>query len=150
MSGAYTDSKLMTAPDQSIDDRSRAVTHREEFAGLLTLELYTHRFEPADDRVLVKCSKYVANRIARAIEVVGMDFTIGDIAAAAARDEDFCADAPRRFQYRLSASHAGPMTRYARLHKRRSPLRVPPHQRPRWLCRTYPPRLPRRILEKTG
>src|SRR5260370_41672835 len=33
------------------------------------------------------------------VEVIGMDFIMGDVAAAAARDEYLRADAPRRFEH---------------------------------------------------
>src|SRR5713226_8606453 len=98
-SGAYLHAKLAATPDQRVDDRARAIADREELAGLLPLQLHAHCFEPAARRVHVERGQDVANGIARSVEVVGMDFIMSDVAAAAARDEYLRADAPRRFEH---------------------------------------------------
>jgi hypothetical protein len=81
--------QFRASSQQRRDDGLGRVGHGKQFAGLFAFEFDTERREPPHRRRGVERGQDVADDVAPAVEIVGGDSFVGDVAPAPAGDQDF-------------------------------------------------------------
>jgi len=87
--------RLGSRSQQRVEDRARAIGHREQLAGFLALQIDAERPEEIDRGGHVERTEDLTDRIAVPVEVFGMHNVVRDVASPAAGNQDLRADAFR-------------------------------------------------------
>ena len=92
MTGTKDYPERPAASEERLQHGPRLVGHRKQFTGLLALEVHTERSKPPDRFLHRKGGEHIANQMAGAEKIIRRHHIMGDIAAAAAGNQDLGAD----------------------------------------------------------